>query len=273
MGLEIDQMQKRLDGAQTVTRAAQVLSFIGRQGVVRFSTIAKEVGLANPTVSRILQALTEARLVAHDKNAKLYRLGSESYVLGQLARPEFGFHDLARDSLTRLAQKSGDTAFLSALEGLSTVCLHREEGKYPIRTHVLNVGDRQPLGIGAASLAVLSALPSEQAEEILMANKELIETVKPEIEISHLKQLLEVARQTGVALNPGLVFQGSWALAVCIRAPDGRILGALTIAAVENRMTPERQKELATILVAEARRVEKLIVKFGPDGVQLGAVA
>lgn len=266
-------MPKRMDGAQTVTRAAQVLSFIGRRGAVRFSIIARELGLANPTLNRLLQALIDVRLIAHDKASKLYRLGSESYVLGQLAKPEFGFHDLARDSLSRLAQKSGDTAFLSALEGVSTLCLHREEGKFPIRTHVLNVGDRQPLGIGAASLAVLSVLSEVQAAEILTTNKDLIEAVKPDFKIAELEGLLAEARKTGVALNPGLVFKGSWAIAAPIRAPSGEILGALTIAAIESRMSLERQKELTPLLLAEVKRIEKMISKFGPEGVRLGAVA
>jgi len=261
---------KRLDTAQTVLRAAGVLHLIGQHQAIRFSDLARASGLANPTLRRMLVSLIEARLVQHDKALALYRLGSEAYVLGQLARPEFSFHDLARDSLARLADYSGDCAFLSALEGVSTVCLHREEGQYPIRTHVLNVGDRHPLGLGAAAIAILSKLPVKEAEEIIKFNAEGIHKTRETINLSDVIQLVAEARETGFALNPGLVFPGSWAIAAAIRAPSGDILGAVTIAAIESRMTPERQKELSKPLLEEVQLIEKLIARFGQNSMTLG---
>lgn len=261
---------KRGDSAQTVLRAASVLRLVGQLQAARFSDLARKSGLPNPTLRRLLVSLIEAQLVFHDQEKARYRLGSEAYVLGQLARPDFGFHDLARDSLARLAALSGDCAFLSALEGLSTVCLHREEGQYPIRTHVLNVGDRHPLGLGAAALAILSILPDAEVEDILNANAESIRKVCVELDVPALTQLVANARATGVALNPGLVFPGSWAIAAAIRAPSGEILGALTIAAIESRMTLGRQKELAGPLLDEVQHIEKLLAKFGSGGLSLG---
>jgi DNA-binding IclR family transcriptional regulator len=49
--------------------------------------------------------------------------------------------------------------------------------------------------------------------------------------------------------------------------PDGRAAGALSIAALDTRMHPERQRELAALLHAEARTVEARIARqFGPSG-------
>ena len=265
---ELKPVHKRLDGAQTVLKAANVLSIIGRLKGARFSEIAREANLSNPTLNRLLTSLIEARLVHHDKELAQYRLGSETYVLGQLAQPEFSFHDLARDSLAHLAKISGDTAFLTALDGLSTICLHREERQYPIRTHVLNVGDRHPLGLGAGAIAILAALSDEEATEILELNKEAIHNVRPELDLTVLTEHIQNARTLGYGLNPGLVFPGSWAIAAVIKAPSGEILGALTIAAIESRLTDERQKELSIPLFEEVRRIEQLLAKFGQNGLR-----
>lgn len=237
----------------------------------RFADLLRETGLANATLRRLLVSLIEARLVVHDADRKLYSLGSEAYVLGQLAQPAFSFHDLARDGLKRLADVSGDTAFLSARDGLSTVCLHREEGQYPIRTHVLNVGDRQPLGMGAAALAILAALPEDRAEAILEANRDLLLELRPELDMAELADLVARAREMGFALNPGLIFPGSWAIARALRGPEGQIVGAVTIAAIEDRMTQDRQTELAVPLRKEVARIERLMQRFGRDGVRLDA--
>ena len=257
--------------AQTVVRAADLLGAIGRAREVSFSELARATGLANPTLRRLLVSLIETGLVTQDRMRGRYRLGPETYALGQLARPAHGFHEVARDSLATLAERSGDTAFLSALDGFSTVCLHREEGRYPIRTHVLNVSDRHPLGLGAASLAILAALPEAEAHRILSVNADRIHARFPEIEIARLEALVTEARPTGVALNPGLVFPGSWGIAAAVRAPTGEVVGALTIAAIESRMTPDRQAELSAPLLAEARRIEKLMAQFGAAGPFLAA--
>lgn len=261
----------RMDTAQTVLRAANVLRKIGQHGAVRFADLARATGLPNATLRRLLVSLIETGLVTHDRDAKQYRLGAESYVLGQMAQPSFGYHDLARDSLVRLAKISGDTAFLSARDGLSTVCLHREEGRYPIRTHVLNVGDRHPLGMGAAALAILSALPAQQSYDILEANTEFLLEQRPELNLGELSDLVAEARAAGFALNPGLIFPGSWAIAAALKAPSGEVIGALTIAAIESRMSPERQTELSVPLLKEVSRIERLLSRFGQTGAPLEA--
>ena len=65
------------------------------------------------------------------------------------------------------AARSGDTSFLSVRRDAFAVCLHREEGAYPIRTHALEVGDRHPLGVGGGSLAILATLSDAEIERVL----------------------------------------------------------------------------------------------------------
>ena len=59
----------------------------------------------------------------------------------------------------------------------------------------------------------------------------------------------------------------SWGVGVPLRFPDGRVAGALSMAAIDSRMQPARQQELAALLHAEARAVEARIARlFGPIG-------
>ncbi len=64
----------------------------------------------------------------------------------------------AKDALSRFAAKTGDTVFFSLREGAEIVCVDRHEGPYPIRTLLLGPGQRRPLGIGAAGMAVFALL-------------------------------------------------------------------------------------------------------------------
>jgi DNA-binding IclR family transcriptional regulator len=57
-------------------------------------------------------------------------------------------------------------------------------------------------------------------------------------------------------MNPGMLLPGSWGIGVAIRRQDGQPIGALSIAAIESRLGEERQRELAKLLMKEARWIE-----------------
>ena len=127
---------------QSIDRAVALLSLVGGAGVdgARLTDLVAASGLAKPTVRRILLALVRAGLVDQDEETRRYQVGPELYVLGRLASARFGIHALARDTLARLSGVSEDTSFLSVPRDTLAVCLQREEGSFPIRTHALKVG-------------------------------------------------------------------------------------------------------------------------------------
>lgn len=248
-------------GAQSILRAASLLREVGLRRSVGLTGLTAATGLSKPTVRRMLLALMNVGLIEQSSITKQYKLGVDAYLLGQLAETPYNFHDLSRDGIIRLAELSGDTAYLSIRQGDSTVCLHREEGKYPIRTHVLHVGDRQPMSVGAASMAVLASLPQAEADAIMENNIDKIKDTYPDFDMGKIHTLVTEARNQGWALNPGLAFPGSWAIAAAVRDPGGHVLGAITIAAIETRLTEKRQRELAVPLLKEVRHLEKLMLR------------
>ncbi|SDE77215.1 IclR family transcriptional regulator [Limimaricola pyoseonensis] len=250
--------QAPASGTQSVDRAMLLLGLIGRQDAAG-ATLAGLVaasGLNKPTVRRLLLALIRAGLVEQEPGSRAYHLGQEAYLLGTLAAPRHGLLELAGDQLAALARDSGDTAFLSLRRGDTAVCLHREEGSYPIRTHALMPGGQHPLGVGAGSLAMLAALPEAERAATLEHNRDWLARDYPALPPERLARLAEAAREQGHALNPGLVVPDSWGIGVALRRPDGGVAGAISIAAVAQRMQPPRSAELAAALVAAAARIE-----------------
>lgn len=250
-------------GAQSVDRALGLLSLIGRHSVegIGLSTIVTGTGLSRPTARRLLLALMRARMVEQDTATRQYFLGEETYVLGVLAARRFDLMDLTQDSLTDLAGLSGDTVFLSVRRDSFSVCVKKEEGTFPIRTHALQVGHRHPLGVGAGSLAILAALPEEERVEILGRNKDLLVRTFPGCSPEALTPLIHQATQVGYSLNPGLVLTNSWAVGAAFRMPGGRVAGAISIAAIDSRMGPERQAELGAALLRETAKIETRMIK------------
>jgi len=256
--MKLEQPDPAMPGAQSVDRALALLSLIGRRSApgVSLAAIVAESGLNKATARRLLLALMRARLVEQAGEGRTYHLGEEAYLLGLLAQGRHGLLSQAMDSLQRLARDTGDAAFVSVRRGLYSVCLHREDGAHPIRTYALMPGAHHPLGVGAGSLAMLAALPGDEAEAVLTANRTELETHYPRLQPDTLRTLLAQTRENGVALNPGLIFEDSWGLGVALHGPGGQLVGALSLAAVESRMREPRRSELVRKLQLEARVIE-----------------
>ena len=254
-------MAEMVAGAQVVGRVAQLLKLVGERPNKGHAVadLAGKAGLSRPTVHRLLVALQAAGLVEHDPVARRWHLGREAYVLGVLAQGRFNIEGLARDSLIRLADRIGDTTFLSVPRGTESACLFREEGAYPIRTHVLQVGDRLPFGVGSASLAFLAALPAERSKRLVDESAELVEARYPGHTKASILASVEEARTLGYAVNRGSLLKGSWGVAAVVLDARGSAVAALSIAAVEARLQGGRLQEVGHLLEQEAESVGQLL--------------
>ena len=245
-------------GAQSIERASTLLRAVGQrtEGGASLTELVAVSGLKQPTVRRLLLALMRAGLVEQDPVTRGYFLGAETYALGLLAAARFSLHHLARDSLARLARQTEDTAFLTVRRGDYGTCLHREEGTYPIRSHVLHAGDRHPLGVGAGNIAMLAKLSVQEADAIIAAHAPTWIAQYPRLAAEIVAEVVEETRQRGFSVNRGLNFPGSWGIGVAITDAQGAPIAALSIATIAGRLEQERQIELAGLLHAEARTIE-----------------
>lgn len=258
-----DMAEPAIGGAQSVDRALSLLGLIGRHSAqgLTLSALVGQSGLNKATVRRLLLALMRAGLVEQAPESRAYHLGEEAYLLGLMAQGRHGLLSLAMDGLQRLARNTGDAAFLSVRRGLYSVCLHREDGAHPIRTYALMPGAHHPLGVGAGSLAMLAALPDAEVSDIMTAIKEELQDSYPRLGPEDLHAQVARTRADGYAMNPGLIFEDSWGLGVALHGPDGRLVGALSLAAVESRMREPRRAELLHSLRMEARKIEQKLAQ------------
>lgn len=250
-----------MSGSQSVDRALGLLSLIGREPAegLPLGEIVSGSGLNKPTTRRLLLALMRAGLVEQEPQTRRYCLGEEAFVLGVLAARRHGLLDMAMDSLRRLSRETQDTSFLTVRRETYAICLHREEGTWPVRTHALQAGDQHPLGVGAGSLALLAALPDAEVDRVIAINEAALLARYPGFAPAAMRADIAATRERGVSLNPGRLVASSWGVGRAFRYPDGRVAGAFSIAAIDSRMTPARQAELGALLAREGARMEALL--------------
>ncbi|MBL0933464.1 MAG: IclR family transcriptional regulator [Rhizobiaceae bacterium] len=256
--------EKELTGAQSVDRALGLLSLVARQAArgMSLKEIVEESGFNKPTTRRLLLALMRAGFIEQGEGDRQYYIGQEAYVIGTLASPRFDLLRLSMESLIRIARKTEDASFVSIRRDTHAICLHREEGTYPIRTHALQTGYEHPLGVGAGSLAMLASLDDAEIEVLLARNAETLVNDYPRMTPAQIWRDVAATRTRGYAFNPGLIYANSWGLGMAVRHPDGRLAGALSIAAIDSRMQEPRLTDLVATLREETRRVEARLAEL-----------
>lgn len=249
-------------GAQSIHRAAQLLRAIasrGRDGA-RLTDLSQHTGLEQPTARRMLKSLVAEGIVMQEPASRRYLLGPLLFELGLAAAPQFNLQQLCEPSLRRIAEKTGDTVFLSVRSGYDSVCIDRKEGAFPIKTLTLDVGTRRPLGIGAGGLALLTGLDDAELEDILAANAPRLAAFA-NVDAAILRSMIARARALGYALNDRQATPGATSIGLPLTRRYGPPIAAISIGAISSRMEPKRQRELSAILHQEIDLLEGLLHK------------
>lgn len=247
-------------GTQSISRVSQVLREIasGNRLGLRLTDIVMQTGLETPTAHRILKGLIREGMVAQRPQTRRYYLGHLIYELGLAATPGANFRDLCRPSLERLANATGDTIFLNVRNGCDAVCIDRQEGSFPVKTLTVDIGARRPLGVGSGTLAILGTLPAEEMHEVAATNARRYGAYDGFDKTSVLRMAIR-CRKLGYAFGRVLGMPGVRGLGVAITGKSDICFAALSVAAIESRMTIERRGELVKLLRGEARLIARAL--------------
>lgn len=245
------------EGAQSVRRALALLRILatGQDRGVRLTDIVEESGLNRPTVHRLLKVLAEEGAVEQDAPSRRYLVGQEVTLLGLARNARFPVRAVADPYLRHLADELGDTVFLSIRSGFDSICIDRKTGHYPIKVLSLEVGGRRPMGVGVSGIAMLAALPPEEAVEITRANAQRLKSHG--LTDAKVLDRVKVARAKGHAYSEAGLVKGTRAVAVAIPDSTGESCAAISVAAVADRLSNARLPGVVAAIRAQVALVSR----------------
>ncbi len=253
-------LAERPSGAQSIERAVSILRLIASCSPrgAKLIDIYKGVSLTRPTAHRILRSLVAVRLVIQSETSKQYYLGPLAFEFGLAAARKPVIMERARPILERLAELSGDTAYIVVRSGGDAVCLGRREGVFPIKALTLDVGSRSPLGVGAGGLALLAEMDETDVRDTLSLNARLNANYSGASAQNILRRIAD-ARRNGYAVSRDIVTRGVTGVGMIVPAKDGKPTAALSISAISTRMTPKRILSLVPLLSEHCALLAKSI--------------
>lgn len=235
------------NGNRTLRRGLTVLDLIlhgGREGL-RVVDLCRATGLERATVYRLLAPLLELGYVA--------LRGRFRYVPGLRLAPAHlvdGSSNWAvrlQPVLARVSAQGGDASFAIVREGAQSRCIARQVGTHPVQILVIQVGTAQPLGVGAAGLALLAALPDAEVEACIDANAARLADyggMTPE----RLRLLVRASRERGWAVVGNHATRGVLAVGQAVRDARGEPVAGISVATTMARLPKARQALMATVM-------------------------
>lgn len=221
---------------------------------VGLSAAAARTGLHVATAHRLLGALVDESFVNFDPYTKRYFLGLMPYEMVNRAGQELEFLQLRkrlRPHLEAAQRDLGGIVNLSVPSRDEALCIDVIEGRADILVSTLKVGARRPLGVGAASLALLATQPADRQAAIIARETERY------LKYGHLSAAL--VREAcagwpvdGYVVNEALIIPDIGALAIPVF--DGETL--VCAASVTNTISHLHPNARAALALTLRRAVE-----------------
>jgi DNA-binding IclR family transcriptional regulator len=242
----------------------KILATAGPRGCP-LSELAERSGIPHPSAHRVLRQLMAEQLAVQSPQTHRYKLGPLAFELGIAGSTMYDIRDLCEPNMERLTQETEDTSYLVIRSGFEAVCMHRIEGSFPIRTLVLEVGSRRPLGVGAGGLAILAAIPAEEQVNIIQRVAPALPAFG-HLTASALQEACEHTRNTGVAVIQDRVSFGVTAVGVHFRDSMNQAVGAVSVAALTQRMSKQKIRQISERLKTAAKDIELSLKQRKPLG-------
>jgi DNA-binding IclR family transcriptional regulator len=241
---------KKHNSVKSLHRALNILRLISEyeENGLHLSKIARKAELPLPTARRLVQALTNDGFVKFDSFEKKYFLGPDSYSIAKIDK-YYKLRNTYHSALKAIAKKTKDVSYLLSRVELDLICIDRVLGDHEIQV-IFDIGMRGPLGTGGAGIAILAASPDDEIEKILSGNKTRY-FQQHKITLKKLRSAIKLSRKLGFGLSEGLYLKGVNAVGLPIYDTENRIIGAVSVSSVKDRLDRTRAIEVAEIIKSE----------------------
>ena len=240
----------------SVEKAMRVLmTFDSSRPRLSLSQIARATGLDMSAAQRFVFTLLTLGYLFRNDQAKTYELSARLL--------DFGYHYLASNELVQratpylqqLSKETEETTNITVLNDTDIVFVQRMVSRHVLTPGVI-VGSRLPAYCVAPGLAILSALPTEEAKAILSRSDLVQHTVHTVTNPKAILARLPEIRSKGYEHTENEYYLGDISTAVAVIGREGRPIGAINVAVAQQRWDGEGDEaRISSLLLAAAHAI------------------
>jgi IclR family pca regulon transcriptional regulator len=213
------------DYVQSLDRGLSViLAFSGQHRLLTLGQLADITGLSRPTVRRLV--LTLVRLGYVREEGRAFALTPHVLALGHAFTSSLNLTEVAQPHMAALAEATGHTCSLAALDGADAVFVIRMPSNRHIG-HVLVTGTRLPAFATAIGRVLVAGLPAGEVELFLRLAPFPQLTATTVTTADQLRAILAEVRAQGWALVDQEFEEGVRSLSAPVRDSRDRVVAAL----------------------------------------------
>jgi len=245
-----------VDAPGPMSRWIRVLGAFTEEDEWGVRDLAHATGMSPSATHRLLHSMRILGLVRDGNVRGRYRVGPELLRLAVLLAERSDTARIARPILEETASRIGETIVLALYSPARRKfwAVDAVESAHTIRYIWETLRDWSDLHQGASGKGILAFLPDEERESILASLPDPVPGLVPRTK-AELRADLAKARADGFVVSHGERFAGAVGISAPIRDATGRVIGDIIAAWPDNRTEAEKERQVATAVVAGADRI------------------
>jgi IclR family transcriptional regulator, acetate operon repressor len=243
------------DQSPTVTqRIVTLLGLVARhEGGIGAREAERATGIDRSAVSRIFRQLEALGWAEQVDDRGTYTAGPELFATASAVRQRDSLWRAAAPLLHGLTDRFDETTYLARRRDHHVVFSDKVECAQTIR-YVVELNQPFPLATGAAGRAILSALPRNEIEQIVAHGLRAYTPTSITDSGKYLEQLARDRRLGYAYSKSGWIPRGA-GVASPFFDTSGTCVGAITISAPIDRLTPTAVRSIGPAVCDAARRL------------------
>lgn len=255
---ETNTMTEEKNPIQVADRLFSALELLAERGPMGLMELSDALDLHKSTMHRVLNSLIHMKYVKQDEESLKYTLTYKIVRLSGQMLAHVDVIEAIRPYLKQIVNLTGETVHLVQRDSTEAVYLLKVESSSSHMRLVSRVGSRIPLycsGVGKAMLAQMDDKACRRVWENSDVRKLTPHTIT---EFDSFMECIEQIRTCGYACDNEENELGVCCVAIAFYDYQGETRYGISITGPVNRMTDEKRKEYAKILLDLKQKIHKL---------------
>lgn len=242
----------------SLAKAMELLEILSnKKRALSLNELSEITGYPRSTIHGLLSTMREYSVIEQNSDGR-YTLGIRLFEYGCSVSNGWNICDIAKPYLQQISQISGESSFLSIIDGSDVLTLSQEESRSNLRV-VSDIGVRLPIHCTSQGKLFLAYSSDTVFKRLLKDNKLIAYTPHTITDIKLLQNEAFRIKQQGYSIENGEYKIGLRSISAPIFDSSGTIAYAVGAVGMFRRIDTEEFKNAIAIVTEAAANISQLI--------------